>query len=307
VGDESFEKSDWLLPRALAEIEAQPALWLRGVAPAVLTTPRYDEELAQGAAASFGGDLDELRDVLGFLTVFGDGSGGIFSSDPRRRRCGTAIVIMQRGPEGVWVPAWGRALPLAGRRQTVPRAEIFAFVLALEETTGNVRFVTDHQPLFRAWHGRLESAGQAGLANEDLWQRARAAFAARGPGEVQVEWVASHTEEHVHLLTSERDFFLALGNASADVLAGAAAEGGRRAGLIGTAPRTDEIDAIASLVRRRARKALELASAADGEQGKRPAGPRRTAPPPAAPAPGTPEGSGVTAVRERRRWTGIGE
>eukprot|EP00959_Pyramimonas_sp_CCMP1952_P264853 5538068-Pyramimonas_sp.AAC.1 len=56
-------------------------------------------------------------------------------SDPRRRRAGAAVIAMQ-SRFGEWVP-WGGILSgLDGPFQTVPRAELLAFALALEHSVG---------------------------------------------------------------------------------------------------------------------------------------------------------------------------
>ena len=59
------------------------------------------------------------------LIVYGDGSGGPHSADPRRRRCGRAVCTLVPDGEGGWRVDGGIGRGLTGR-QTVPRAELQA-------------------------------------------------------------------------------------------------------------------------------------------------------------------------------------
>eukprot|EP00959_Pyramimonas_sp_CCMP1952_P288653 6036456-Pyramimonas_sp.AAC.1 len=56
---------------------------------------------------------------------------------------------------------------------------------------------------------------------------------------------------------------MAAGNLAADVWAGVGAELAWEFGLVGSVPETDKIDAIAHLVRKRARRSLLLAAASE--------------------------------------------
>eukprot|EP00959_Pyramimonas_sp_CCMP1952_P006736 140787-Pyramimonas_sp.AAC.1 len=87
-----------LLPQAQSQWESDPSLWLRGVPGRNLTTPTFLDPLV-APPPTYRGDAD-LRSFCVLpgqepLHVFGDGSGGRYSSDPRRRRCGSAIAVLQ--------------------------------------------------------------------------------------------------------------------------------------------------------------------------------------------------------------------
>ena len=86
------------------------------------------------------------------MVVFGDDSGGKHSSDPRRRRCGVAALVIRQVPGSEEWETVGRVSGiLVGRLQTSPRAELFAFCLCLEGTRGPVHFITDQDPVTSAW------------------------------------------------------------------------------------------------------------------------------------------------------------
>eukprot|EP00959_Pyramimonas_sp_CCMP1952_P226879 4743543-Pyramimonas_sp.AAC.1 len=53
--------------------------------------------------------------------------------------------------DGKWQMSAGTMADLPGRRQTVPRGELMAFAIAIEETRGDIVYVTDHHPLLNAW------------------------------------------------------------------------------------------------------------------------------------------------------------
>ena len=122
-------------------------------------------------------------------------------------------------------------------------------------------FVTDHEPLVKAWaSGRHERTTGA---NQDLWSRIRVAFQGR-PAEVSIKWIPSHLSDGESPAPGgEHDPFLIQGNAPADREAGLAAARGWRESVRQGEPDTDHWDAIGTLVRARAGKALALATAAD--------------------------------------------
>ena len=79
------------------------------------------------------------------------------------------------------------------RRQTVPRAELRAFALALSSFEGPLLYVTDCAMLLRGWEqGLHRSSGGVG-ANADMWRLMSAAWIDR-PGEVRVAWTPSRVD-----------------------------------------------------------------------------------------------------------------
>ena len=94
------------------------------------------------------------------------------------------------------------------------------------------------------------------LHSWDLWLRIRTALKARGLGAVTLEWTPSQLEVEAH------QRFVRSGNALADVAAGEAAAWCWLMSLKAE-PQTDFWDAQASLIRRRARRALVGSCLAD--------------------------------------------
>ena len=123
-------RTAWL---ALPSHEAEPSLRLRGAPPTRLATPRFDEDKMRWML-DVGRPVEEAR-RCGVLYLFGDGSGGQFTDDPRRRRVGAGYCAVAPDGEGGRRFPGGGAGGLAGR-QTVPRSELLAFALALESTSG---------------------------------------------------------------------------------------------------------------------------------------------------------------------------
>ena len=83
------------------------------------------------------------------MTVYGGGFGGKCSDDPRRRRCGTAIVALAPDGEGTLQVGAALGAPLIGPCQTAPTPELLAICLMLEKVSGGAVFVTDRKNIAR--------------------------------------------------------------------------------------------------------------------------------------------------------------
>ncbi|CAK0817692.1 unnamed protein product, partial [Prorocentrum cordatum] len=165
-----------------------------------------------------------------------------------------------------WQLAAGAIATLPGRRQTVPRGEIFAFVLALEQLETDIHYVTDNMPLLNGWNAqRWLHLGKG--ANSDLWARIGRSLLAHPDRQVGVTWTPSHQEDEGEPMISH---FLAAGNCCADRLASLGAEAAAASASRST-PHADRWDVIASQVRRRARRALLDAAGGDPWLSERPA------------------------------------
>ena len=83
----------------------------------------------------------------GFVGFFGDGSGGQFSSDPRRRRVGGGSVVLNKNRDSQF-RSQGWPSTLTGRRQTPPRAGLLALELALSHVSGPFEYAAYRKALF---------------------------------------------------------------------------------------------------------------------------------------------------------------
>eukprot|EP00969_Alexandrium_andersonii_P186316 8231046-Alexandrium_andersonii.AAC.1 len=82
-----------------------------------------------GVIARVSGTLSGLVNGGIFAT---DGSGGRYTSSPRKRRCGWACVHLAPDCSDIMGSVWG---PLPDK-QTVPRAELYALVMLLQRVAG---------------------------------------------------------------------------------------------------------------------------------------------------------------------------
>ena len=169
--------SQHLVPRALAEADRLPALWLRGIPLAPLfelpSLPDEQPVLAFGTFAS-GTGLAE-----GFFATDGSGSDG---TDPRLRRCGWGVAHMTS--EGKVIGGIFGAQPA---QQTVGRAETWALRQLLHHTPDidEMHVVTDRQGLYRRWHkgGQHDRSPLA-----DIWEDIEASASGRRAG-ICIKWV----------------------------------------------------------------------------------------------------------------------
>ena len=137
IQDEAIGRSADLVQRAIENAEACPGFWLRGLTPKTWTwLPPPDGNMPIKTWGVLGGgapfQLDH-RHIIGT-----DGSGGLFSSDPRLRRCGCGCIVLDRE---LMAPIGGAAFPLAGAIQTVPRSELSALIFVASRTRGAARLL----------------------------------------------------------------------------------------------------------------------------------------------------------------------
>ena len=212
--------------RAAANADGNPALWLRGIPPStwIKTPPPSDEPVI----ARFGQFPVAAAPApcSGPTYGFGDASGGKHTSDPRRRRVGWSMVILNTSkgivpsPDTVcsWSPVAGCQGPLPGRTQTVNRGEAWAFKVFLESTSGSVAFITDSSYVVRGFNKLL--AHKMPKSNGDIWTSIRRLIQNR---KVFLGKVESHlTPQEVAAGATHPLWFM--GNAIADNMASDAAE-----------------------------------------------------------------------------------
>ena len=121
--------------RAMKATYSHPCLWLRALVPSeYVRTPLLNpEEVVQGIWPS--GHLDHD------LVIGTDASGGRFSSDPRLRAVGWAVVLGRRSGTSVHIIA--TASGVLPRPATVLDGEVFAIAKALELSEGVLDVTTD--------------------------------------------------------------------------------------------------------------------------------------------------------------------
>ena len=80
-------------------------------------------------------------------------------------------------------------------RQTVPRAELQAFLYFLQRTTGPATYMCDATAVSKGFHRLRAGHDMVSSGNHDIWTAIRAAADQR---DVQVHWIASHEEDTMH-------------------------------------------------------------------------------------------------------------
>ena len=143
-----------------------------------------------------------------------DGSGGLFSSDPRLRRCGCGCIVLDRE---LMAPIGGAAFPLAGPIQTVPRSELSALIFVASRTRGAAPAFIDARYVVG---GLARGCGARHRKNQDLWAKYWEITGARG-GDLKAFHIRSHRPDIT--LGAGHDPAAFLVNALADKLADDAA------------------------------------------------------------------------------------
>ncbi len=230
--DTVYAATDHLRARALADCTSNPALWLRGIVPADLV--EIEPPLDNPDSFTFGADAldrytvgDRLdapmaepgpRKADVYTDIYGDGSGGPFSADPRLRRCGWGWCIIEATTNSSWAPVSARFGALPGQRQTVNRSELYALLDAVLATRGALRYTTDSMYVMNSW--RSERYAMHTGSNHDLWQQLGKAMTdtGRAPEDIVLNWVPSHTDANEAIVngTTEKDW---IGNHVADTFA----------------------------------------------------------------------------------------
>ena len=149
---DGITKSADLIEEAKVKLQEDPTLWLRGIPPTDLPDP-----LAMSFTAFEAGSDGSFREVdfqaepinVEGLLLGGDGSGGEHTKDPRIKRCGFGVAILQI------TEAKFKVIKLCFG--TVPggqdsyRAEATAILFALLRTIGNCVMVVDNEAVFKTF------------------------------------------------------------------------------------------------------------------------------------------------------------
>ncbi|CAE7805480.1 PRY3 [Symbiodinium sp. CCMP2592] len=149
-----------------------------------------------------------------------DGSGGPFSSNPRKRQCACAVVaVVCRDDEFVEVGSLVANVAGGCAQQTVPRAEAFALQLALEATTSRhgLTIAVDAKYVVQRFRAH-DSFVPLNCRNADVWGRIHVR---RSQHEhVQLSKIKSHLSREVFVEQFGTDNLLQwFGNQKADAYA----------------------------------------------------------------------------------------
>ena len=163
--------------RAMKATYSHPCLWLRALVPSeYVRTPLLNpEEVVQGIWPS--GHLDHD------LVIGTDASGGRFSSDPRLRAVGWAVVLGRRSGTSVHIIA--TASGVLPRPATVLDGEVFAIAKALELSEGVLDVTTDSRVACRQQKTAYVSPKHSSSWKSCWDQRARASLT----------WIKAHLDQ----------------------------------------------------------------------------------------------------------------
>ena len=183
----------------------ETAFWCRGIPPISWSQVSPGPPHLQGT-----GIWANLIPVSTAGLIFAtDGSGGPLSKEPRLRQVGFGVVALAAvGPHSIV----GTLVGTIPGRQTVPRAEAFAFLKLLEMTEGPVQSCIDAKAVFRKWK-KLKDITQLS-ADLDIW--GPLARQKKERAEVEIHWTRSHLSkpEHERLFPDQQ--WMHQANAEAD-------------------------------------------------------------------------------------------
>ena len=172
----------------------QQCFWLRGIIPSAWTSLRESVRDALNGHSEVGGLWAQSELLDGSLFYFGaDASGGSQQRDPRIRICSWGISAVSLNSEGQWECIAHRGGILPGKKQTVPRAELFAITQLIKHTSGAMSFCSDSQlnmKLFRKLVAKRRV--KSSWSNADLWLHVQEGLSDRW---LRGSWVRSHRSQ----------------------------------------------------------------------------------------------------------------
>ena len=216
--DPELVDSEYLVSHARAGAKDFPCWWLRGLCPVAAlkqrTPPPREAAVVQVGPSRFLGEWDGGR-------LWSDASAGEYGRWPRLRRCGCGLARIRSSLDLTYELVWGAHFALPGDKQTVPRAELYAMVVAVENTNPchELHIFSDSKINVDLYD--KGTGGCLNAENSDLWDRMWRAIAGR-TAVLRISWVKAHCtiEQLSRGETTEEHF---VGNAVADALAAVAA------------------------------------------------------------------------------------
>ena len=94
--------------------------------------------------------------------------------------------------------------------QTVPRAELQAFLCFLQRTKGPATYFCDAMAVSKGFRRLREGQNNASRTNQDLWSAIREAAKQR---DIDVLWAASHEESKIDRVDATMAWFIGLKHA----------------------------------------------------------------------------------------------
>ena len=184
--DPRIQATNQHLNLGLEGSEVLPCLWLRGIVPHSWTIGRVLEYTQQHEDCQIqlgGAFLAGRLNLPEGATAGTDGSGGQMSSDPRCRKVGWGVIVLDQDLNPI---AW--ASGGAKGDQTVPRAELSALCWLAQHTDGDIEVAIDAKYVIRGFR-----KGPMGIHEYhlDLWEQLWAHMQAR-QGTISTTWIKSH-------------------------------------------------------------------------------------------------------------------
>ena len=138
---------------AVSKYAIETCFWLRGIVPVEWSQEALNrishnhtkEEVLVSTNPSGGSPV-----FSGDIVVYGDASGGKFTSYPALRRVGVGLAAI----DSIGNLVWGLSLNLPGQCQTVPRGELFAifYTVFKSEDNTNIEFITDNLGCYKTYN-----------------------------------------------------------------------------------------------------------------------------------------------------------
>jgi hypothetical protein len=210
----SLKKLRIIADEARAGADTFPAFWLRGIPPCSWTWEKMEEAAPEAKIWTWGDfEHDGIMPLPIGALAGSDGSGGKHGRDPRTRRAGWGLIIVNKHMFPI-----GFAMGGTQGGQSVARAELWAAVTFVERTNGPATIFIDASYVVKGWGA---GSGKTHAHHHDLWHRLWARLEHRD-GEIKVVKIKAHQGEQTAAKVGA-DLRPTILNEWADQLAGEAA------------------------------------------------------------------------------------
>ena len=153
IDDEAVAKTQDLIPSAVAKFGIETCFWLRGIVPIEWSQEalnRIEHNHTKDEACVVTNASGTAPNFSGSITVYGDASGGKFTSFQALRRVGVGLAAIDNEGELVWAIS----MNLPGKCQTVPRGELFAIYYTVFKSADDtqIEFITDNLGCYNTYN-----------------------------------------------------------------------------------------------------------------------------------------------------------